>query len=453
MKKKSATIVGAGLVGSLWAIFLAKRGYKIRVFERRADMRKAGYTGGRSINLAMSHRGWTAIEKAGIRAKIEQHAIPMPGRMIHPVAGELTFQPYGKSGEAIYSVSRGGLNLALLDIAAGMKNVEFFFNQRCLDVDLFSPKIMFEDTETGRKKTVSSDLVFGTDGAFSAIRSAMQKTDRFNFSQKYLAHGYKELVIPPGPGASFLMEKNALHIWPRGDFMLIALANADGSFTCTLFLPFEGPVSFEKLTDDAAVLAFFKKYFPDTLALMPTLLADFNKNPTSSLVTINCNPWQWQGRMALLGDAAHAITPFYGQGMNAGFEDCTVLDALLDEMGENWGEVLPEYSRRRQPNGDGIAELAQRNFIEMRDLVGDPKFILRKKIAARLAEKFPGEFLPVYSMVTFSDTPYQTALREDDAQNELFSRILSLQNIENQWDSEEVELVFKKWLAERKAQL
>lgn len=451
MKKKSATIVGAGLVGSLWAIFLAKRGYEIQVFERRPDMRRAGYFGGRSINLAMSHRGWTAIEKAGVRAEIEQHAIPMPGRMMHSVAGELTYQPYGKSGEAIYSVSRGGLNLALMNLAAGMPNVEFFFNERCLDVDLNEPKITFENNETGQKTLIESDLIFGTDGAFSAVRGAMQKTDRFDFSQKYLAHGYKELHIPAAAAGGFLMEKNALHIWPRGDFMLIALANADGSFTCTLFLPFEGPVSFSKLTDDASVLAFFEKYFPDALALMPTFLTDFNKNPTSSLVTINCSPWQWQGRISLLGDAAHAIVPFYGQGMNAGFEDCTVLDAILDEMGENWAEVLPEFSRRRKPNGDGIAELAQRNFVEMRDLVGDPKFILRKKIAARLAEKFPGEFLPVYSMVTFSDTPYETALREDDAQNGLFARILSLKDIENQWDSAEVEVVFKNWLAERRA--
>ncbi len=451
MKNKSATIVGAGLVGSLWAVFLAKRGYKVRVFERRPDLRKTGLIGGRSINLAMSHRGWTAIEKAGIRAELESHAIPMPGRMMHSVAGELTFQPYGKSGEAIYSVSRGGLNLALLNIAAGMQGVEFFFNQRCLDVDLNEPKIYFEDTATGQKSTVESDLIFGTDGAFSMVRLAMQKTDRFNFSQKYLVHGYKELHIPPAHGGGFRMEKNALHIWPRGNFMLIALPNEDGSFTCTLFLPFEGEVSFEKLTGDAEVVSFFEKHFPDAAALMPDLLGVFNRNPTSSLVTIHSNPWQWQGRIGLLGDAAHAIVPFYGQGMNAGFEDCTILDALLDEMGEDWAAVLPEFSRRRQPSADGIAELAQRNFVEMRYLVGDPRFILRKKIAARLAEKFPGEFLPVYSMVTFSDTPYEVALREDDAQNELFSKILSIQDIENQWDGAEVEAVFKNWLAEKKA--
>jgi kynurenine 3-monooxygenase len=449
MKKKEIIIVGAGLVGCLWAIFLAKRGYKIRVFERRPDMRGAGYLGGRSINLAMSHRGWTAIEQAGIRSKIEAHAIPMPGRMMHATTGDLTFQAYGKTGEAIYSVSRGGLNLALLEIAAGQPNVEFFFQHKCLDVELNASKISFENLQNGRKIDLEADLIFGTDGAFSAVRSALQKTDRFDFSQKYLAHGYKELTISAGENGAFLMDKNALHIWPRGNFMVIALPNADGSFTCTLFLPFEGPQSFENLKTEAAILAFFQQYFPDCVELMPTLLEDFQKNPTSSLVTISCNPWQWQGRMALLGDSAHAIVPFYGQGMNAGFEDCTILDAMIDEFNEDWATILPEFSRRRQPAGDAIAELAQRNFIEMRDLVGDPKFLLRKKITAHLASKFPEKMVPVYSMVTFSDTPYPVALREDEAQNRLFKEILAIQNIDNQWNSTEVETVFLKWAAEK----
>lgn len=449
MKNESAIIVGAGLVGSLWAVFLARRGYTVKVFERRSDMRAAGYGGGKSINLAMSERGWKAIEQAGIRDKIEKVAIPMPGRMMHNVAGELTFQPYGKEGEAIYSVSRGGLNLELLNIADSFPNVEFFFDHRCVEVDLNNPVITFEDMKTGEEKTLESPLIFAADGAFSAVRHTLQRTDRFNYRQFYLDHGYKELTIPPFENGSHRMHPGALHIWPRGNHMVIALPNADGSFTCTLFLPFEGEVSFEKLKNDADVLAFFQKYYADAVPLMPTLLRDFWANPTASLVTVNCSPWQWQGRILLLGDAAHAIVPFYGQGMNAGFEDCTILDAMLDEMGGDWSKTIPAFAKSRVKDGNAIAELAQRNFVEMRDLVADPKFLLRKKIAADLHAKFPQDFLPVYSMVTFSNTPYHIALQEDDAQNELFREILNLENVESAWNGAGVEQAFRSWLSGR----
>lgn len=446
---KEAIVVGAGLVGSLWAVFLARRGYSVKVFERRSDMRTAGYRGGRSINLAMSERGWKAVEKAGIREKIEQVAIPMPGRMIHSLDSQLTFQPYGKEGEAIYSVSRGGLNLELLNIADSFPNVEFFFDHQCQHVDLDQPFITFENLKTGATQTFEAPLIFAADGAFSAVRYALQRTDRFNYRQFYLEHGYKELTILPTADGKHRMDPSALHIWPRGNFMLIALPNADGSFTCTLFLPFEGAVSFEQLRTDADIHAFFQQYFPDALSLIPTLIEDFHQNPTSSLVTVNCNPWQWQGRILLLGDAAHAIVPFYGQGMNAGFEDCTILDAMCDEMGENWSEIIPAFASRRVRDGNAIAELAQRNFIEMRDLVADPKFLLRKKIAADLHAKFPKEFLPVYSMVTFSNTPYHVALQEDDAQNQLFGEILHLPEVEANWNGPTVEQVFRQWLGKR----
>ncbi|MDO8367224.1 MAG: NAD(P)/FAD-dependent oxidoreductase [Saprospiraceae bacterium] len=449
MKKETAIVVGAGLVGSLWAVFLARRGYAVKVFERRSDMRAAGYAGGKSINLAMSERGWKAIEQAGIREKIEKVAIPMPGRMMHSISGELTFQAYGKEGEAIYSVSRGGLNLELLNIAGSFPNVEFFFDHRCAEVDLNQPTITFEDLKTREMKTIEAPLIFATDGAFSAVRNVLQRTDRFNYRQYYLDHGYKELTIPPQENSEHRMKPGALHIWPRGNHMLIALPNADGSFTCTLFLPFEGEVSFEKLKTDDDVLGFFQKHFPDTLPLMPTLLRDFWANPTSSLVTVNCSPWQWQNRILLLGDAAHAIVPFYGQGMNAGFEDCTILDAMLDEMDGDWSKTISAFAASRVKDGNAIAELAQRNFIEMRDLVSDPKFLLRKKIAADLHAKFTQEFLPVYSMVTFSNTPYHVALREDDAQNELFREILNLENVEAEWNGAGVEQAFRSWLAGR----
>jgi len=448
--KKEAIVIGAGLVGALWAVFLARRGYAVKVFERRPDMRAAGYSGGRSINLAMSERGWKAIGQAGIREKIEQVAIPMPGRMMHSVSGELIFQPYGQENEAIYSVSRGGLNLELLRIAADFPNVEFFFEHRCVEVDLQQPKLTMENLLTGEITTLDAPLIFAADGAFSAVRYALQRTDRFDYTQQYLEHGYKELTIPAATNAEespffpYRMNPGALHIWPRGNFMVIALPNADGSFTCTLFLPYEGAVSFEKIKTDADILDFFQTYFPDTIPLMPTLFQDFHQNPTSSLVTVKCNPWQWQNRILLIGDAAHAIVPFYGQGMNAGFEDCTILDALHETHGGDWAQIIPAFAQKRRPDGDAIAELAQRNFIEMRDLVADPRFLLRKKIAAQLHARHP-EFLPVYSMVTFSNTPYHLALQEEEAQNQLFAKILSLENIENDWSGPAVEEVFQAW--------
>ncbi|MBK6901226.1 MAG: FAD-dependent monooxygenase [Saprospirales bacterium] len=445
MKEKRGIIVGAGLVGSLWAIFLAKRGYEVDVFERRGDMRQKGYSGGRSINLAMSRRGWKAIERAGIKDLIEPHAIPMKGRMIHSVEGELAFQPYGKEGQAIYSVSRGGLNLELLKAAGDFPNVRLHFDQICRDLELDTNTLVFEHAQTGEPKTVQAPLLFGTDGAFSAVRGSMMKTPRFDYSQEYLSHSYKELTIPAGPGGSFLLEKNALHIWPRHQFMLIALPNADGSFTCTLFLAHEGPSSFEQLKTDADVEAFFQRYFPDAMAMMPTLLEDFRNNPTGMLLTVRCSPWEYERRVLLLGDAAHAIVPFYGQGMNAGFEDCTILDELAGELNEDWEKIFDRFNRERIKDGNAIAELALRNFIEMRDLVADPQFLLRKKIAAHLHGKYGDAFLPSYSMVSFSDTPYHIALRASDEQDRLLDRILKIQGIEQSWDRPEVDALFEDW--------
>lgn len=445
---RSAVVVGAGLVGSLWAVFLARRGYQVDVYERRSDLRTAGYTGGRSINLAMSTRGWAALEQAGILDDVRHEAIPMPGRMMHAVSGELTYQPYGQQDQAIFSVSRGGLNRALLDVADRHPNVTFHFDQRCTEVDLQNRQISFEHLRTGENRTVEAPLIFGTDGAFSAVRYALQRTDRFDYTQRYLEHGYKELTIPPTSDGRHRMEINALHIWPRGNFMLIALPNADGSFTCTLFLPFEGEVSFQHLTSETAVLDFFKRYFPDTLELMPTLAQDFFNNPTSSLVTVQCRPWQWQNRVLLLGDAAHAIVPFYGQGMNAGFEDCTILAQMHDEMGGDWEKIIPAFATARKPAGDAIAELALRNFIEMRDLVADPKFLLRKQMAAWLHQQYPEQFQTSYSLVTFSNTPYHDALAEDDRQNAFFGEILAIEDIASKWERgqrDEVLEVFRRF--------
>ncbi|RMG82505.1 MAG: FAD-dependent monooxygenase [Bacteroidetes bacterium] len=442
---KKTIISGAGLVGSLWAILLAKRGYEVEVYERRSDMRRAGFVGGRSINLAMSDRGWKAMEKAGIFDQIRSVAIPMHGRMIHDLKGELTFQPYGKEGQAIYSVSRGGLNLELLKIADSFEQVRLFFDQKTLGVNLEKNALRIEHTQTGARTEVSGDVIFGADGAFSAVRGTLQKTPRFNYSQTYLEHGYKELTIPPGENGTHLLEKNALHIWPRGHFMLIALPNHDGSFTCTLFLPFEGDISFEKLKTDADVRAFFEKWFPDALPLMPDLATDFRENPTGTLVTVRCHPWQYDNRVLLIGDAAHAIVPFYGQGMNAGFEDCTILDEMMDEYGDDWSRIIAGFNAVRPRDANAIADLAIRNFTEMRDKVADPRFLLRKKIEQFLHKNRPNDFLPVYSMVTFSHIPYHKALEESARQDALFDRILAIENIEEKYDGPEVLALFEAW--------
>jgi kynurenine 3-monooxygenase len=445
MKEKKAIIVGAGLVGSLWAILLAKRGYQIDVYERRPDMRRKGYSGGRSINLAMSVRGWKGIEQAGIKSLIEPHAIPMYGRMIHNQEGGLAYQAYGKEDQAIYSVSRGGLNLELLKIAGEYPNVNMHFEQGCRDVDLETNTLVFEDAQSGSQREAQAPLVFATDGAFSAVRNSLMKTSRFDYSQQYLSHGYKELTIPAAADGGFRMEKNALHIWPRHQFMLIALPNADGSFTCTLFLAFEGERSFANLQSDKDVAAFFERYFPDAMAMMPTLLDDFRDNPTSSLVTVRCSPWEYEKRMLLLGDAAHAIVPFYGQGMNAGFEDCTLLDEMADTHSENWEQIFETFNRERVKDANAIADLALRNFIEMRDLVADPQFLLKKKIAAFLHEKYGDDFLPSYSMVSFSNIPYNVALKAADEQDRLLDQILRIEGIESNWDRPEVDALFEAW--------
>lgn len=447
MEDKKALIIGGGLVGSLWAVFLAKRGYAVDVYERRGDMRAAGYSGGRSINLAMSHRGWRAVEKAGILEELRRVAIPMHGRMMHSPAGELTFQPYGKEGEAIYSVSRGGLNLELLHIAGRYENVRFHFNEKCLEVDPEAGAARFENSLSGAVTELVSPLIFGADGAFSAVRGSLQNRPRFNYSQEYLDYGYKELTIPPGPQGRHQMEVNALHIWPRGNFMLIALPNMDGSFTCTLFLPFEGEVSFESLRDEAQISAFFRRFFADAVPLMPALLEDFNSNPTSALATVRCSPWHFGSKVLLLGDAAHAIVPFFGQGMNAGFEDCTLLDELLENHRENWEEVIPKFSRERPADANAIADLALQNFVEMRDLVADPGFLLRKRIAATLAERYPEEFMPMYSMVSFSHVPYSTALKAGKEQDVLLERIAAIKGIEENMETNaEVDRLFREWV-------
>lgn len=419
---RQVTILGAGLVGSLLAIILRKKGHEVTIYERRPDMRAANMSAGKSINLAMSARGWKALELAGLKKDIEELAIPMYGRYLHQADGSAAFQQYGTNNEAIYSVSRGELNKRLMTLAEE-NGVKIHFEHRCTKVDVADNRLHIDRLD-GSATVVEADLLFGADGAFSALRNSYSYMDRVDARHFYLKHGYKELAIPPDAAGKLQLEENGLHIWPRHNFMMIALPNTDGNFTCTLFLPFEGDISFEKLQTEEQVTAFFKQHFPDAVAKMPSLLEDFFKNPTSSLITTHIEPWHYKDKSALIGDAAHAIVPFYGQGMNAGFEDCTILSALIDQYNDDWATILKKYDDSRKPNGDSVAELALKNFIEMRDKVADPKFLERKKIEKELVKRYPEQFISVYEMVSFSHTPYKTAISCIEAQDNLLANIM-----------------------------
>jgi kynurenine 3-monooxygenase len=431
------TLIGSGLVGSLLSIYLARKGHKVEVFERRPDLRTNRISAGRSINLALSDRGWRGLDGVGISEEIRKVAIPMKGRMMHSVKGDLTYQAYGKENQAINSVSRGGLNCVLMDLAE-KEGVKIHFEHRCTGLNMETANSTYESH--GKMITNEADLIFATDGAFSSGRLQMMLgTDRFNYSQNYLEHGYKELTIPPVNG-EFAMDPDCLHIWPRDSYMLIALPNMDRSFTCTLFFPFDGDPSFSSLDTPEKGVEFFKKVFPDTIPLMPDLYNEFKNNPAASLVTVRCTPWNYKDKLLLIGDAAHAIVPFYGQGMNCGFEDCVVLNELMEKHKDDWKTIFPEFSKLRKPDSDAIADLAINNFIEMRDRVGKQEFLLQKKIENWFSEKHPDKWTPLYTMVTFSpQTRYSIALQEGKKQEAIMQQILAMPGIEERWNSVETE--------------
>jgi kynurenine 3-monooxygenase len=436
-ESKEVIIIGAGLVGSLLSVCLIRRGYSVRVYERRGDMRKENMSAGRSINLAMSDRGLKALEKVGLADEIRKIAIPMHGRAIHHPDGSRSYQPYGKQGQYINSVSRGTLNQKLIELAEA-EGVQFFFHHRCEQIDWKKNEILFLHTADQVEVRDRAPLIFGSDGAFSAGRlQHMLQSDRFDYQQFYIDCGYKELCIPPTASGEFAMEENALHIWPRKDYMLIALPNLDKTFTCTLFFPFEGETSFAAIDTKEKAQRFMEKQFPDALALMPDAADQFFTNPTSSLVTVKCFPWVRGGEFALIGDAAHAIVPFFGQGMNCGFEDCRILDELIARHEENWPQILGEYQKLRKPDGDAIADLAVQNFTEMRDKTADPQFLLQKKIEARLHEKYPDKWIPAYSLVTFSpEVRYSEALSRGRRQDQIMQRFMHEEGLSARWDEE-----------------
>ncbi len=432
--KEKIDLLGAGLIGSLLAIYLRKRGLDVSIYEKRKDWRKMDSSGeGRSINMALSFRGWKALEKAGIREKVLPYTQPMYGRRIHDEHGNTFFQPYGKDNQAIYSISRNSFNKLLLDEAEA-QGARLHFEHKVEHVQVGNREVRFSLPD-GSAKTVRSEVLIGSDGAYSSLRNAFQSQLRFNFKQQYISHGYKELSIPPAPNGDFAMDPNALHIWPRGKFMLIALPNLDKSFTCTLFLPFEGyKVSFENIHDDQDVDQVFKTHFNDAHALMPNLLEDFRRNPTAALINTECYPWT-ENNALLIGDAAHAMVPFYGQGMNCGFEDCYILDGLVEKYGTfSWDLVFEKFQKGRKPDTDAICQLAMDNFVEMSDNVADPKFLIRKKIEARLHELFPKEWVPLYSMVTFSDMKYSEAYAIGKIQEKVMDQVMRDPLITQNWD-------------------
>lgn len=413
-------VVGAGLVGPLMAIYLAKKGFNVELHERRGDMRKNAVDAGRSINLAITARGWRSLDEVGLKEKVSAISIPMRGRMVHDVQGNTSLQPYGQTdAEVIYAASRSLLNVMLLDAAETYKNLKINFNARCTGYEPDKSLLQFDG------KDVTAEIVIAADGAWSPVRrSLMSRIENFNYSQSFLEYGYKELEIPPAANGAFRIEKHALHIWPRKNYMMIALPNTEGSFTCTLFYPKQGKGSFAELQTPQKVTEFFNRDFPDAVPHMPGMIGDFFGNPTGALVTVKCGPWNLDGKAVLIGDAAHAIVPFFAQGMNSGFEDCAVLNSLIDSTSPDWEKVFTEFTRLRKPNADAIADMAVENFTEMRDSVTDPVFLLKKKVGFELEKRWPGKFIPRYSMVVFHpDIPYAEAQRRGAIQDKILEKL------------------------------
>ncbi len=418
-------VVGAGLVGSLVAIALSRRGLRVSVYERRPDPRLGGAEGGRSINLVVAARGIRSLERFGLWRAVRELTVPVTGRMVHARSGELTFQPYGRDeSECNHSVPRGALNRFLVGEAEG-NGVRFAFGKRLVTAELETGRLFFDDGEGTDVTEVQAPRLLGADGAASAVRAAMSRVAGFEESIEPLGYGYKELTIPPAPDGSYRIDARSLHVWPRGRIMLMALPNRDRSFTVTLYLPLGGEDGFDRIGDAAAVQRLFDREFADAAPLIEDLTRSFLDNPTGTLGTVRCRPWRHRDRVALIGDAAHAIVPFFGQGMNCGFEDCRVLDELLETHGlDDWERVLDEYARVRKPEGDAIAEMALDNFVEMRDRVGEPSFLLRKAVEHRLEEALPAEYRSRYSMVMYADAiPYRIAQRAGEVQRALLDEL------------------------------
>ena len=427
-KKEKILIVGAGLCGSLLALRMAQRGYQVEVYESRSDLRNSVISAGRSINLSLSDRGLKALRMAGLEKKARALCIPMKGRLMHDAASNTFESNYsGRQGECINSISRGNLNGLLLTEAEKYPNVNIHFNTKCLEIDIESKIARFQSFDSKEQFTVQADVIFGTDGAGSSLRKSYEKQfPAFKVSQEFLTHGYKELEIPADKNGGHLISKEHLHIWPRGDYMLIALPNMDGSFTVTLFLSYsEGSYNFDNLITKEKIIEFFKKDFPDTLALIPDVLKEFENNPTGKLGTVKCYPWAYKGNTLLLGDSSHAIVPFYGQGMNASFEDVFVFDSVLNQFEGDWATVFSEFQKQRKIDADAIADLAIDNYYEMRDHVANPLFKEKRIVEMGLEKFFPTEYFSKYSLVTFNEhIGYHEAMTKGRAQDKVLLKMV-----------------------------
>ena len=421
-KQENILIIGAGLCGSLLALRLAQRGYKVTVYESRPDLRVTDISAGRSINLALSDRGFKALRLAGVEDKARDICIPMIGRLIHDLEGNTFASNYsGRDGEYINSISRGDLNGMLLTEADRFDNLTIHFNTECTNVDLDTNTVFFKNHITNKGFNVTANVIFGTDGAGSELRKSyyLERKFLFSYSQNFLTHGYKELEIPAASDGSHQINKDYLHIWPRGEYMLIALANLDGSFTVTLFLSHEeGEYNFKNLSTEEKIKDFFSKQFPDALELIPHIADEFANNPTGALGTVKCSPWYYKGQTLILGDAAHAVVPFYGQGMNASFEDVSVIDSIIDQHEGDWEAIFKTYQKVRKADADAIGELAEENYYEMRDHVANPIFKEKRKIEMALEKNYPEDYFSKYSMVTFNeDMGYNEAMTKGRAQD------------------------------------
>ena len=418
-------MIGAGLAGPLLATYLAKRGYSVEIFERRPDMRKESISAGRSINLALSIRGNHALKEVGLYDKIKSNTIPMKGRMIHDLNSGIHLQPYGqKENEVIFSVSRAHLNMELMTLAEETGNVTIRFNHQLLSADLEQNKLLFQLSDSLEKIEWSFNRVIGCDGSASILRKSIVEKADIQYVKKPLGHGYKELTIPPMKSGKFQIEPNALHIWPRGNHMLIALPNNDCSFTCTLFFPMIGKTSFETVKTEKDIFDLFQSQFPDAIKLIPNLVEDFQKNPTGDLASVYCKPWHLGDKALLIGDAAHAVAPFFGQGMNASFQDCSTLAKLMGKNENDWNTIFNAFSSTQVENGHAIADMALENYLEMRDHVNDPEYKKRRNMELKLERMFPGQFIPRYSMVSFHQIPYAEVYQRGEKQFKIISDVL-----------------------------
>ena len=418
-------MIGAGLTGPLLATYLAQQGYSVEIFERRPDMRKESISAGRSINLALSARGNHALKEVGLYDKIKPNTIPMKGRMIHDLNGNTHLQPYGqKENEVIFSVSRAQLNMELMTLAEETGKVTIRFNHQLLSADLEQNKLLFQLSDSLEEIELPFNRVIGCDGSASILRKSIVEKADIQYVKKPLGHGYKELTIPPLKSGKFRIEPNALHIWPRGNHMLIALPNNDCSFTCTLFFPMTGTKSFETVKTEKDILDLFQSQFHDAIKLIPNLVEDFQKNSTGDLASVYCKPWHLGDKALLIGDAAHAVVPFFGQGMNASFQDCSTLAKLMGQNKNDWKTIFNTFSSVQVENGHAIADMAIENYLEMRDHVNDTEYKKRRNVELKLERMFPGQFIPRYSMVSFHQIPYAEVYQRGEKQFKIIGDVL-----------------------------